>query len=98
MPQSLFKLSTLRYPTPGFTFFSIKPSEARFNEWARMKTANDMIREFAGSQQRVQYIDVGSAMLDAQENLPYSGRSASQCEVLCIVDFDYQTYAAKAIS
>jgi hypothetical protein len=29
-----------------------------------------MIRDFAGTQQRVQYIDVASAMLGAQENLP----------------------------
>jgi lysophospholipase L1-like esterase len=57
-------------PDTWIYILSIKPSKARFNEWTRMKTANGMIREFAGSQQRVQYIDLASAMLDAQENLP----------------------------
>jgi lysophospholipase L1-like esterase len=57
-------------PDTWIYILSIKPSKARFNEWARMKTANGMIREFAGTQQRVQYIDVAAAMLDAQENLP----------------------------
>jgi lysophospholipase L1-like esterase len=57
-------------PDTWIYILSIKPSKARFNDWARMKTANGMIREFAEDQQRVQYIDVASAMLDAQENLP----------------------------
>jgi lysophospholipase L1-like esterase len=49
---------------------SIKPSKARWNEWPKMKTANSMIRDFARTQKRVRYIDVASAMLDAQGNLP----------------------------
>ncbi len=57
-------------PDAWIYILSIKPSKARFNEWTRMKTANGMIRQFAGSQPRVQYIDVASAMMDAQENLP----------------------------
>ena len=57
-------------PDTWIYILSIKPSKARFNEWTRMKTANGMIREFAGTQQRVQYIDVASSMMDAQENLP----------------------------
>lgn len=57
-------------PDTWIYILSIKPSKARFNEWTRMKSANSMIREFAGTQQRVQYIDVASSMMDAQENLP----------------------------
>jgi lysophospholipase L1-like esterase len=57
-------------PDTWIYILSIKPSKARFNDWARMKTANGMIRSFAEGQQRVQYIDVASSMLDAQENLP----------------------------
>lgn len=47
-------------------FLSIKPSKARWKEWQQMKSANTMIAKFAKTQQRVQYIDVASAMLDAQ--------------------------------
>ena len=47
----------------------IKPSKARWNEWPKMKAANSMIRDFAGTQQRVQYIDVAADMFDAQGKL-----------------------------
>lgn len=47
-------------------FLSIKPSKARWKEWPQMKSANSMIAAIAKTQQHVQYIDVGSAMLDAQ--------------------------------
>jgi lysophospholipase L1-like esterase len=57
-------------PETWIYILSIKPSKARFNEWTRMKAANGMIREFAGTQQRVQYIDIATSMLDAQENVP----------------------------
>ena len=57
-------------PDTWIYILSIKPSKARFPEWARMKAANGMIREFAGTQQRVQYIDVATSMMDTQENLP----------------------------
>lgn len=57
-------------PDTWIYILSIKPSKARFNEWTRMKAANGMIREFAERQQRVQYLDLTSAMLDPQENLP----------------------------
>ena len=34
-----------------------------------MKAANGMIRDFTGTQERVQYIDVASAMFDAHGNV-----------------------------
>jgi lysophospholipase L1-like esterase len=48
---------------------SIKPSKARWSEWPRMKAANNLMREFSETQPRVQYIDVASAMFDANGNL-----------------------------
>ena len=56
-------------PQTKIYFLSIKPSKARWNEWPQMKSANDMIAAFARTQQRVQYIDVASAMFDAQGHL-----------------------------
>jgi len=57
-------------PKTWIYIISIKPSKSRLNEWPRMKAANRMIRYFARTQERVQYIDVASAMFDTQGNLP----------------------------
>lgn len=56
-------------PDSWIYFLSIKPSKARWNEWPQMKSANSMIADFAKAQQRVQYIDVASAMFDEQGHL-----------------------------
>ena len=56
-------------PETWIYILSIKPSKARWNEWPKMKAANRMIRDFAGTQQRVQYIDVAADMFDAQGKL-----------------------------
>jgi lysophospholipase L1-like esterase len=56
-------------PDTEIYFLSIKPSKARWNEWPQMRSANAMIADFAKTQRRVQYIDVASAMLDAQGKL-----------------------------
>jgi lysophospholipase L1-like esterase len=53
-------------PQAWIYFLSIKPSKARWDKWPQMKSTNAMIADFAKRQQRVQYIDVASAMLDAQ--------------------------------
>jgi lysophospholipase L1-like esterase len=57
-------------PETWVYIISIKPSKSRLKEWARMKAANGMIRDFARTQERVQYVDVASAMFDAQGRLP----------------------------
>lgn len=57
-------------PETWIYIISIKPSPSRFKEWPKMKAANSMIRDFARTQERVQYIDVASAMFDAQGALP----------------------------
>ena len=49
---------------------SIKPSKLRWNEWARMKTANELMQKYAATQDRVQYINVATMMFDANGNLP----------------------------
>ena len=56
-------------PEAWIYIISIKPSQSRWNEWPRMKAANRLIRHFASTQKRVQYIDVASAMFDTQGNL-----------------------------
>jgi lysophospholipase L1-like esterase len=56
-------------PETWIYIISIKPSTSRLNEWPRMKVANRLIRDFARTQERVQYIDVASAMFDAQASL-----------------------------
>jgi lysophospholipase L1-like esterase len=56
-------------PETRIYIVSIKPSQARWNEWPKMKAANRMIRHFARTQKRVQYIDVTAAMFDAHGRL-----------------------------
>jgi len=56
-------------PETWIYIISVKPSQSRWNEWPKMKAANRMIRDFARTQKRVQYIDVASAMFDAQGHL-----------------------------
>jgi lysophospholipase L1-like esterase len=56
-------------PETWIYIVSIKPSLSRWNEWPRMKAANRMIRHFARTQKRVQYIDVSSVMFDTKGKL-----------------------------
>ena len=56
-------------PETWIYIVSIKPSPSRWSEWPRMKAANLMIRYFARTRKRVQYIDVASAMFDTQGKL-----------------------------
>ncbi len=57
-------------PDTWIYVLSIKPSKLRWKQWPNMQAANQMIQEFLRTQQRVQYIDVATAMFDAQGNLP----------------------------
>jgi lysophospholipase L1-like esterase len=56
-------------PESWIYLISIKPSKSRLSAWPRMKEANRMIRDFAGTQEHVQYIDVASVMFDPKGNL-----------------------------
>jgi lysophospholipase L1-like esterase len=57
-------------PDTWIYILSIKPSKLRWSEWPRMKAADTLMEDFSNTQERVQYIDVASAMFDAHGNLP----------------------------
>jgi lysophospholipase L1-like esterase len=67
--QAFVQIAHSALPETRIYIVSIKPSPSRWNEWPRMKAANRMIRHFARTQKRVQYIDVASAMFDTQGKL-----------------------------
>jgi lysophospholipase L1-like esterase len=67
--QEFVRIVQSALPETWVYILSIKPSNARLNEWPKMKEANRMIQEFAGKQKRVQYIDVAAAMFDAEGKL-----------------------------
>jgi len=67
--RALVQIIHSALPETWIYIMSIKPSTSRWNEWPRMKAANRMIRYFARTQKRVQYIDVASAMFDTQGKL-----------------------------
>jgi lysophospholipase L1-like esterase len=57
-------------PETWIYILSIKPSRLRWNDWPKMKTANQLIQSYAAMQDRVQYIDVATPMFDASGGLP----------------------------
>ena len=52
-------------PAARIYFLSIKPSICRWPLWPRMKETNRLIRETCEEDRRLVYVDVASAMLDA---------------------------------
>jgi lysophospholipase L1-like esterase len=52
-------------PETWIYYISIKPSTQRWSRWPEMRRANSLIAIFAQTQERVQFIDVSSAMLDS---------------------------------
>jgi len=68
-PRAFVQTIHSALPETWIYIISIKPSKSRWNEWPKMKAANRMIRHFSRTQDRVQYIDVASTMLDTQGNL-----------------------------
>jgi lysophospholipase L1-like esterase len=53
-------------PDSWIYFVSIKPSVRRWAGWQKIRKTNQLIEDYSRSQPRVQFIDVDSAMLDAQ--------------------------------
>jgi lysophospholipase L1-like esterase len=53
-------------PDTWIYFISIKPSIQRWRNWEKFQKANGLIADYIRTQSRVQFIDVGAAMLDAQ--------------------------------
>ena len=52
-------------PDTWIYYVSIKPSTQRWSRWPEMQRANSLIAAFARTHERVQFIDVSSAMLDS---------------------------------
>jgi len=55
-----------KLPETWIYFVSIKPSIQRWSNWPKFKKTNALIAEYIHTQPRVEFIDVGPAMLDAQ--------------------------------
>jgi len=53
-------------PDTWIYFVSIKPSLRRWAGWQKIKKTNQLVEDYARTQPRLQFIDVDSAMLDAQ--------------------------------
>lgn len=49
---------------------SIKPTYLRWDAWPRMNKANQLIREYVRTQQRVEYVDVATPMFGGQSKPP----------------------------
>ena len=64
-------ITTVRAALPDTRIYilSIKPSKARWQRWPLMKRANAIIRDYARTQQQVQYIDITPLMFDQSGQL-----------------------------
>lgn len=76
-PQSVAKqvqlfVETVHAQLPGTWIYvlSIKPSYLRWDAWPRMKEANQLIKDYVRTQQRVEYVDVATPMFGGQEKPP----------------------------
>jgi lysophospholipase L1-like esterase len=52
-------------PEVPIYFISIKPPKRRLKFWPAMQVANRLVREYCASKERLQFIDIVPAMLDA---------------------------------
>jgi lysophospholipase L1-like esterase len=68
--REFVKIVHSELPETWIYIMSIKPSYLRWNEWPKMKAANRLIQDFVRTQDRVQYIDVATAMFERQEKPP----------------------------
>jgi len=68
--REFVKIVHSELPETWIYIMSIKPSYLRWNEWPKMKAANQRIQDFAKTQDRVQYIDVATPMFYAQDKPP----------------------------
>jgi len=55
-----------KLPETWIYYVSIKPSVLRRSNWGKVKKTNELIAAYIRTQQRVQFIDVHAAMLDAK--------------------------------
>jgi hypothetical protein len=61
-------VETIHSQLPGtwICYISMKPTPLRWSNWRTVQKTNKMIEDYSRSQERVQFIDVSTAMLDAQ--------------------------------
>jgi lysophospholipase L1-like esterase len=72
-PETVFSdfrrfVETIHSQLPGtwVYYISMKPTPLRWSNWRTVQKTNKMIEDYSRSQERVQFIDVSTAMLDAQ--------------------------------
>jgi lysophospholipase L1-like esterase len=68
--REFVKIVHSQLPETSIYVMSIKPSYLRWNEWPKMKAANNLIQAFVKAQDHVQYIDVATPMFEGQEKPP----------------------------
>jgi len=68
--REFVKIVHSQLPETWIYVMFIKPSYLRWNEWPKMKAANDLIQAFVKTQDKVQYIDVATPMFEGQEKPP----------------------------
>ena len=64
--QEFVRMIHSQLPETWIYYVSMKPSPLRFSNWQTMQKANRMIEDYSRTQDRVQFIDVSAAMLNAQ--------------------------------
>ena len=55
-----------KVPDARIYFLAIKPSERRWDRWPEMQKANHAIAQFTRNDDRLDYLDVATPLLDAQ--------------------------------
>ena len=64
--QQFVKIVHTAIPETLIYYISMKPDPARWGNWPTLANANRMIEAYGQTQDRVKFIDVSAAMLDAQ--------------------------------
>jgi lysophospholipase L1-like esterase len=65
----MFQLIRSRLPEVPVSYISMKPSPRREKFLDAMKTANEQIKEFLSKEKKTSYIDIFSAMRNADNSL-----------------------------
>jgi lysophospholipase L1-like esterase len=63
--KTLFRLIRAKYPDVPFVYVSIKPSPSRRNLFAKYIEANRLIRQYLSAHKQTRFVDVYTAMLQA---------------------------------
>jgi lysophospholipase L1-like esterase len=66
---TLFRLIRSKYPDVPFAYVAMKPSPSRIHLQAKVKEANEQIRSYLRNMRKTVFIDVYSAMLNADGSI-----------------------------